>query len=179
MWRCGTGAGGRRFCPSAGLCVATACGTGGAQARLWRRSGAGWRRAGGRRGSAGGTVVAFGSLRRLPSGCCKERAAASLWNNFPRLFLVLVGVRSGAGDELVGSSCVSRRRFGEMVSSSWIWLLQTSLSFAGVCSGAGVGSVSFFKSFAGLFGFSCSCSCLSRVELQRYRDVPVAYGVFR
>ena len=129
--------------------------------------------------SVGGAVSVFGSLRCFPDGFCKDRAEASLWNNFPRLFLVLVGVRSGAGDELVGSSCVSRRRFGEMASSLWNWILQTSLSFAGVCSSADVGSVSFFRSFAGLFGFSCSCGCLSRVELQRYRDVPVAYGVFR
>ena len=103
--------------------------------------------------SIGGTVSAFGSLRRFPDGFCKDRAEASLWNNFPRLFLVLVGVRSGAGDELVGSSCVSRRRFGEMASSLWNWILQTSLSFAGVCSGAGVGSVSFCTEVSVAFFF--------------------------
>ena len=128
--------------------------------------------------SVGGAVSAFGSLRCFPDGFCKDRAEASLWNNFPRLFLVLVGVRSGAGDELVGLPVFSDGALGEMASSLWNWILQTSLSFAGVCSGAGVGSVNFFRSFAGLFGFSCSCGCLSRVELQRYRDVPVAYGVF-
>jgi len=52
--------------------------------------------------SVGGAVSVFGSLRRFPDGFCKDRAEASLWNNFSRLFLVLVGVRSGAGDELVG-----------------------------------------------------------------------------
>ena len=148
-----------------------------------------------RLGCGGALVRAGGALavgavppvaRWWPSAAFVVFPAATAWRGrrlrfgtFPRLFLVLVGVRSGAGDELVGSSCVSRRRFGEMALSLWNWILQTSLSFAGVCSGAGVGSVSFFRSFDGLFGFSCSCGCLSRVELQRYRDVPVAYGVFR
>ena len=35
------------------------------------------------------------------------------------------------------------------------------------------------RSFSGLFGYSFVCRCLSRVEPQRYCDVPVAYGFIR
>jgi len=57
-------------------------------------------------------------------------------------------------------------------------VLQTSLSFVGVCSGAGVGSVSSYIGVVVACWSSCF-RCLSRVEPQGYCDVPVVYGVFR
>ena len=40
--------------------------------------------------------------RHCSGGCCLAGATASLCNNFPRLFLVFVGVGACAGGELVG-----------------------------------------------------------------------------
>ena len=67
---------------------------------------------------------------------------------------------------------------GETASSSWNKVLQTSLSFVSVCSGAGVGSVRSYTGVVVACWSSC-CRCLSRVEPQGYCDVPVVYRVFR
>ena len=53
-----------------------------------------------------------------------------------------VGVRSCVGNELAGSfpKFPNGARLGETASSLWNKVLRASLSFVGVCSGAGVGS---------------------------------------